>query len=161
MDLERIVHEVMRVCRFVLQDVRTCTRGSRNARKSKATAIYTIWRLHDVSQWLTSRKTLFMTSAIGWRHEKRFLWRQSMADVMKISFYDVIQWLTSRKSPFMTSAIVSVTRHFASSWRHEKSRSKSISSSWRHEKSRSKSISKTKQALAFQNIERRDGSATL
>jgi hypothetical protein len=51
MDLERIVHEVMRVCRFVLQDVRTCTRGSRNARKSKATAILQF----DV----------FMTSASG------------------------------------------------------------------------------------------------
>jgi hypothetical protein len=73
----------------------------------------------------------FMTSAIGWRHEKLFLWRQPLADVTKNSFYDVSHWLTSRKTLFMTSAtgwrhekLFFVTRQFASSWRHEKSRYK-------------------------------------
>jgi hypothetical protein len=35
---------------------------------------------YDVSHWLTSQKTLFMTSANGWRHEK---------NVTKNFFYDV------------------------------------------------------------------------
>jgi hypothetical protein len=80
----------------------------------------------DFSDDVMKKQNVFMTSAIGWRHEKRFFMTSAIGWRHEKRFFmtSAIGWRHEKRF-FMTSA---------NGWRHEKRFFMTSANGWRHEK---------------------------